>query len=101
MPHERLVAVSYPVDGEFTRINTDVLGADAYAEPIAEHVMAMTLALARRLPQRQTELARGESNQAETLLTLDGAVCAIRRRDVGRFLHGDAVTGVVRREDYA
>jgi hypothetical protein len=29
MPHERLVAVSYPVDGEFTRINLDVLGGDA------------------------------------------------------------------------
>jgi hypothetical protein len=29
MPHERLVAVSYPVDGEITRINADVLGGDA------------------------------------------------------------------------
>ena len=26
MAHERLVAVSYPVDGEFTSINADVLG---------------------------------------------------------------------------
>ena len=26
MGHERLVAVSYPVDGEFTSINADVLG---------------------------------------------------------------------------
>ena len=150
MPHERLVAVSYPVDGEMTRVNTDVLRADAtvaflqqrgederreilrraealigwnlreelpdgawqdvpglrfvqllsagadavdfaalpdrlvlasnvgaYAEPIAEHVMAMTLALARRLPQRQAGLARGEFNQSEPLLTLNGAVCAI------------------------
>jgi phosphoglycerate dehydrogenase-like enzyme len=150
MAHERLVAVSYPVDGEFTRINTDVLageadvvfldgreegerreilaraqaliglnlrrempagawqavpdlrfvqllsaGADgldfaaiperlvlasnvgAYAQPIAEHVMAMALALARRLPQRHAQLAAGEFNQAEPLLTLDGAVCAI------------------------
>ena len=150
MAHERLVAVSYPADGEFTRINTEVLdgqarvvflhgrpegerrallreadaliglhlrrelpaaawknaprlkfvqllsaGADAvdfaaipeqltlasnvgaYAEPIAEHVMAMTLALARRLPQRHAALARGEFNQGQPLLTLDGAVCAI------------------------
>ena len=150
MPNERLVAVSYPVDGDMTRINTDVLAADAgvaflqqrgederreilrqaevliglnlrrelpeaawqdvpdlrfvqllsagadtvdfaaipqrlmlasnvgaYAKPIAEHVMAMALALARRLPQRQAALARGEFNQSEPLLTLDGAVCAI------------------------
>ena len=150
MPGERLVAVSYPVDDEFTRINADVLGGDAtvaflqqrgederreilrradaliglnlrrelpagtwqdvpglrfvqllsaradtvdfaamperlmlasnvgaYAKPIAEHVMAMALALARRLPQRHAGLARGEFNQWDPLLTLDGAVCAI------------------------
>jgi phosphoglycerate dehydrogenase-like enzyme len=150
MTHERLVAVSYPADGEFARINTEVLGggaqvvflhgrpagerrealaqadaliglnlrrelpagawqdaprlrfvqllsagADAldfsaipqqlmlasnvgaYAEPIAEHVMAMALALARRLPQRHAALAAGEFNQSQPLLTLDGAVCAI------------------------
>ena len=146
----RLVVVSYPVDEEYARINTDVLsgeatvrflrqvpeperpailasaealigwnlprelpdgaleraaelrfiqllsaGADsidfrtipetvplagnvgAYAKPMAEHVMAMTLALAKRLPQRHAGLARGEFNQAEPVLTLDGAVCAI------------------------
>ena len=49
----------------------------AYAKPIAEHVMAMTLALARRLPQRQAAMARGEWPQQELLHTLDGAVCAI------------------------
>ena len=49
----------------------------AYAPPIAEHVMAMTLALARRLPQRQAAMARGEWPQQELLHTLDGAVCAI------------------------
>jgi phosphoglycerate dehydrogenase-like enzyme len=49
----------------------------AYAKPIAEHVMAMTLALARRLPQLQAAMARGEFNQDELLHTLDGAVCAI------------------------
>jgi glycerate dehydrogenase len=49
----------------------------AYAKPMAEHVMAMTLALIKRLPQRHAELARGEFNQAEPVLTLDGAVCAI------------------------
>ena len=42
----------------------------AYAEPIAEHVVAMTLALARRLPQRHAALARGEFNQADPLLAV-------------------------------
>ena len=150
MPGESLVAVSYPVDDEFTGINNDVLegcartvflsgrpeselreilrqadvligwhlgeelpagvlrdsprlrlvqllsaGADsvdyaalperltlacnagAYAAPMAEHVMAMALALAKRLPQRHAALARGEFRMWEPLLMLDGAVCAI------------------------
>src|SRR5512135_2953254 len=49
----------------------------AYAEPMAEYVMAMTLALARRLPQRHADLARGEFRMWDRVLTLDGAVCAI------------------------
>src|SRR6266566_7147010 len=49
----------------------------AYAKPMAEHVMAMALALAKRLTQRHAALASGEFNQSEPLLTLDGAVCAI------------------------
>ena len=49
----------------------------AYARPMAEHVLAMTLALARRLPQRHAALAAGEWAQSEPLLTLDGAVCGI------------------------
>ncbi len=49
----------------------------AYAPPIAEHVLAMTLALARRLPQRHAALAAGRWEQEEPLLTLDGAVCAV------------------------
>ncbi len=150
MARERLVAVSYPADGEFTQINADVLdgeasvvfldrhregerreilrqadvligwhfaaelpagawqdcprlrfvqllsaGADAldfraiperlmlacnagaYAAPMAEHVMAMSLALARRLPQRHAALARGEFGMWEPVITQDGAVCAI------------------------
>src|SRR5262249_29474274 len=39
--------------------------------------MAMTLALARRLPQRHAALAQGEFDQADPLLTLNGALCAI------------------------
>jgi phosphoglycerate dehydrogenase-like enzyme len=149
MADERLVAVSYPVDEEFTRINTGALagearvdftyplgdderretieradaligwnlgrempagtldgaaglgfvqllsaGADgidfaaiprrlvlasnvgAYAGPIAEHVLAMTLSLAKRLPLRHAELAAGRFDQSFSL-TLNGAVCAI------------------------
>jgi phosphoglycerate dehydrogenase-like enzyme len=49
----------------------------AYAAPIAEHAMAMTLALARRLPQRHAALASGQFNQSEPLITLNSAVCAI------------------------
>jgi phosphoglycerate dehydrogenase-like enzyme len=45
----------------------------AYAEPMAEHVMAMALALARRLPQKHAELARGEFHQWPATRSLDGA----------------------------
>jgi phosphoglycerate dehydrogenase-like enzyme len=144
------VAVSYPVDGEFARINSEVLAADAeivytcelgarqrrqalqraealiawelprevpaaglaeasrlrlvqllsagvdavdfsqvperlilasnagaYAGAMSEHVMAMTLGLAKRLPQRHAALAAGRYDKWEPLLTLDGAVCGI------------------------
>ena len=149
MAEARLVAVSYPVDEEFTRINTEALagearvdftyplgdgerretitradaligwnlarempagtlaqatglgfvqllsaGADgidfadfpqrlplasnigAYAAPMAEHVLAMTLSLVKRLPLRHAELAAGRFDQSFSL-TLNGAVCAI------------------------
>jgi phosphoglycerate dehydrogenase-like enzyme len=65
---------------DFTAIPTDIVIADnagAYARPMAEHVMAMTLSLAKRLPQRHAALARGEFDQQAPSLTLDGAVCAI------------------------
>jgi phosphoglycerate dehydrogenase-like enzyme len=44
---------------------------------MAEYVMAMALALARRLPQRHADLAAGKFKMWERVLTLDGAVCAI------------------------
>jgi glycerate dehydrogenase len=49
----------------------------AYAQPMAEYVMAVTLALARRLPQRHAEMARGEFGMWKPVLTLDGALCVI------------------------
>jgi len=65
---------------DFTAIPAGILIADnagAYARPMAEHVMAMTLSLAKRLPQRHAALARGEFDQQTPSLTLEGAVCAI------------------------
>jgi phosphoglycerate dehydrogenase-like enzyme len=65
---------------DFTAIPEGIVIADnagAYARPMAEHVMAMTLSLAKRLPQRHAALARGEFDQQTPSLTLDGAVCAI------------------------
>jgi phosphoglycerate dehydrogenase-like enzyme len=51
--------------------------AGAYAGPIAEHVMAMTLSLAKRLPQRHAALAAGRFEKWLPSLVLDGAVCGI------------------------
>jgi phosphoglycerate dehydrogenase-like enzyme len=65
---------------DFTAIPAGIVLADnagAYAKPMAEHVMAMTLSLAKRLPQRHAALARGEFDQQTPSLALDGAVCAI------------------------
>jgi phosphoglycerate dehydrogenase-like enzyme len=150
MAPERLVAVSYPVDGELTTVNTDVLGdsatvrflsglgADAqlaglrqataligwrlsrelpaggldsapdlgfiqllsagldsvdfaaipagvtvagnvgaYAAPIAEHVLAMILSLAKHLQIEHAALARGQFDRPAHSRTLHGAVCGI------------------------
>src|SRR5260221_3196794 len=150
MAQDRLVAVSYPADADYVRINTEVLADDAeivythelddarrtevlrraevllawelplelpagglgeasrlrlvqllsagvdavdfsaipdqlmlasnagaYARAMSEHVLAMTLSLAKRLPQRHAALAAGRYDQCEPLLTLDGAVCGI------------------------
>ena len=48
----------------------------AYAEPMAEHVLAMALALLKRLPQNQAKLASGIWDQSLTRW-LKGSVCAI------------------------
>jgi phosphoglycerate dehydrogenase-like enzyme len=49
----------------------------AYARPMAEHVMAMTLSLAKHLPQRHAAMAQGRFDQGPPALSMDGAVCAI------------------------
>ena len=150
MTRERLVAVSYPADQEFTQINAEILGGDAsilptyelddagrtgalrdadallawdlaeeipagalqqsarlrfvqvlsagvdavdfralpgrltlasnagaYAAAMSEHVLAMTLSLAKRLPQRHAALAAGRFDKWAPSLVLDGSVCAI------------------------
>jgi phosphoglycerate dehydrogenase-like enzyme len=78
---EFIQLLSAGADGtEFAAIPERIVLASnvgAYAEPIAEHVMAMALALARRLPQRHAAMARGEFPHEELLHTLRGAVCAI------------------------
>jgi phosphoglycerate dehydrogenase-like enzyme len=51
--------------------------AGAYSAAISEHVLAMTLSLAKRLPQRHAAMATGRYDKWEPLLTLDGAVCSI------------------------
>jgi glycerate dehydrogenase len=49
----------------------------AYAAPMAEHVMAMALGLAKRLTQQDAALASGRFDQGVLSRTLNGAVCAI------------------------
>jgi phosphoglycerate dehydrogenase-like enzyme len=49
----------------------------AYAEPMAEHALAMTLAAAKRLLIEHAALARGEFNQQARNRRLSGAVCGI------------------------
>jgi phosphoglycerate dehydrogenase-like enzyme len=51
--------------------------ADAYSRPIAEHVLALTLALAKRLPQNHAAMASGALAQRTPNRELHGAVVSI------------------------
>ncbi|MBV8954908.1 MAG: hypothetical protein JO153_01515 [Solirubrobacterales bacterium] len=51
--------------------------AGAFAEPMAEHVVAMTLALAKHLPQNHAALARGVFDQRNPSRTIRGSVVGI------------------------
>ncbi|HXF18871.1 MAG TPA: 2-hydroxyacid dehydrogenase [Streptosporangiaceae bacterium] len=49
----------------------------AYADPIAEHVMAMTLSLCKHLQAEHAALAKGQFRRGVPSRTLHGAVCGI------------------------
>ena len=51
--------------------------AGAYAEPMAEHVLAMALALAKRLPQNHAALARGVFDQQTPTRLIRGSVVGV------------------------
>jgi phosphoglycerate dehydrogenase-like enzyme len=51
--------------------------AGAYSGPMSEHILAMILSLAKRLPQRHAALAEGRWDKWLPAQTLDGSVCVI------------------------
>jgi phosphoglycerate dehydrogenase-like enzyme len=51
--------------------------AGAYAEPMAEHVLALALALAKRLPQNHAAMARGVFDQETPTRAIRGSVVGI------------------------
>ncbi len=64
----------------FSGLRRDIMIASnigAYAEPMAEHVLAMALALAKDLLKEHQHLARGEFHQANLNRMLAGSVCGI------------------------
>ena len=51
--------------------------AGAYADAVAEHALALVLALAKRLPLRHEELSEGRFDAEALSLGLHGRICAI------------------------
>src|SRR5215469_16685715 len=51
--------------------------AGAYAGPMSEYVLAITLSLAKRLPQHHAAMAAGRFDKWVPSQTLNGAICAI------------------------
>jgi len=51
--------------------------AGAYAEPMSEHVLALALALAKRLPQNHAALARGVFDQQTRTRSIHGSFVGI------------------------
>src|SRR5215472_6593029 len=76
-----LQLVSAGVDAvDFAALPADLLvasNAGAYAGPMSEYVLAMTLSLAKRLPQHHAALAAGRFDKWEPSQVLDGTTCAI------------------------
>jgi phosphoglycerate dehydrogenase-like enzyme len=56
----------------------------AYADPMAEHVLAMALALAKRLPQNHAKLAAGIFEQSQTLRLRGGLAGILGYGGIGR-----------------
>jgi glycerate dehydrogenase len=64
----------------FTKLPLSIIVAGnigAYAEPMAEHILAMTLALAKNLLKEHLKLAQGVFNQSTLNRLLRGSVCGI------------------------
>lgn len=56
---------------------TVACNAGAYAGAVSEHALAMTLSLAKRLPQRHAALIAGRFEKWTPAMTLAGATCVI------------------------
>ena len=64
----------------YPEVSRDIMiasNAGVYAEPMAEHVLAMTLAMAKNLFKEHQNMARGEFNQSRLNRALRGSVCGI------------------------
>ncbi len=64
----------------------------AFAEPLAEHVLAMTLCLAKSILPRHLQLAHGNFNQTVLNKELRGGICGI----VGMGSNGAAIARVMK-----